>query len=81
MSALRRLRMRSAAGLLAANALSIDRVAMLAGYQSRSSFTRSFRRLYGKDPSAYRAESRRGTVEVPELPYELFTPGEQAIAD
>jgi AraC family transcriptional activator of mtrCDE len=81
MSALRRLRMRSAAALLAANALSIDRVAMLAGYQSRSSFTRSFRRLYGKDPSAYRAESRRGTVEVPELPYELFTPGEQAIAD
>lgn len=58
-SLLRRLRMRHAAGQLAANALSIDQVALQAGYQSRSSFTRSFRRHYGSDPSEYRAEARR----------------------
>jgi AraC family transcriptional activator of mtrCDE len=81
MSALRRLRMRSAAALLAANALSIDKVALLAGYQSRSSFTRSFRRLYGKDPSEYRAEARRGASEVPGRAYAPFTPEGQAIAD
>jgi AraC family transcriptional activator of mtrCDE len=81
MSALRRLRMRSAAALLAANALSIDQVALLAGYQSRSSFTRSFRRLYEKDPSEYRAEARRGGPEMPERPYGSFTPEEEAIAD
>jgi AraC family transcriptional activator of mtrCDE len=56
---LRRLRMRHAAELLAANALSVDQVAMQAGYQSRSSFTRTFRRLYGSDPSEYRAEAQR----------------------
>ena len=40
-----------AAGLLAANALSIEQVALHAGYQSRSSFTRTFRKHYGNDPS------------------------------
>jgi AraC family transcriptional regulator, activator of mtrCDE len=59
MSVLRRLRMRHAAGLLSANAVSIDQVAMHSGYQSRSSFTRTFRKHYGTDPSAYRAEAKR----------------------
>lgn len=59
MSLLRRVRMRHAAGLLAANALSIDQVALHAGYRSRSSFTRTFRRHYGRDPSEYRAEAQR----------------------
>jgi AraC family transcriptional regulator, activator of mtrCDE len=59
MSLLRRVRMRHAADLLAANALSIDQVALSAGYQSRSSFTRTFRRYYGSDPSEYRARARR----------------------
>lgn len=58
MSVLRRLRMRHAAALLSANALSIDQVALHAGYQSRSSFARTFRRLYGSDPSEYRAGAR-----------------------
>jgi AraC family transcriptional regulator, activator of mtrCDE len=58
MSLLRRVRMRHAAGLLAANALSIDQVALSAGYQSRSSFTRTFRRYYGSDPSEYRAKAQ-----------------------
>lgn len=61
MAVLRRLRMRHAAGLLEANALSVDQVAMQAGYQSRSSFTRTFRRHYGSDPSEYRAHAQRDT--------------------
>lgn len=59
MSVLRRLRMRHAAGLLAANALSIDQVALHAGYQSRSSFTRAFKKQFGTDPSDYRGEAQR----------------------
>jgi AraC family transcriptional activator of mtrCDE len=59
MSLLRRVRMRHAADLLAANALSIDQVALHAGYQSRSSFTRTFRRYYDSDPSEYRANAQR----------------------
>jgi AraC family transcriptional regulator, activator of mtrCDE len=59
MAVLRRLRMRQAASLLAANALSIDQVAAQAGYQSRSSFTRTFRKVYGTDPSEFRAAGRQ----------------------
>lgn len=62
MSLLRRVRMRHAADLLAANALSIDRVALNAGYQSRSSFTRTFRRYYSSDPSEYRARAQRAST-------------------
>jgi AraC family transcriptional activator of mtrCDE len=62
MSLLRRVRMRHAADLLAANALSIDQVALKAGYQSRSSFTRTFRRYYGADPSEYRAKAQHAIV-------------------
>lgn len=60
MAILRTLRMRHAAELLAANAVSIDQVAMQAGYQSRSSFTRIFRRHYGRDPSEFRAAAKGG---------------------
>src|SRR6516165_7797048 len=56
MSLLRRVRMRHAADLLAANALSIDQVALNVGFQSRSSFTRAFRGYYGSDPSEYRSK-------------------------
>jgi AraC family transcriptional activator of mtrCDE len=59
MSLLRRVRTRHAADLLAANALSIDQVALNVGYQSRSSFTRTFRRYYGCDPSEHRARAQR----------------------
>ncbi|CAN7755941.1 helix-turn-helix transcriptional regulator [Rhizobium sp. LjRoot258] len=62
MSVLRRLRMRHAASLLAANALSIEQVALQAGYQSRSSFTRTFRQHYGTDPSDYRLDAKRALV-------------------
>jgi AraC-like DNA-binding protein len=54
MVALRQLRMRHAAALLSASALSIDQIARAAGYGSRSSFSRAFRRTYGLDPSEYR---------------------------
>jgi AraC family transcriptional activator of mtrCDE len=81
MSVLRRLRMRNAAALLAANALSIDQVALLAGYQSRSSFTRTFRKLYGIDPTEYRADMRSATADVPKRLHGPFSPEERAMAD
>jgi AraC family transcriptional activator of mtrCDE len=59
MALLRRLRMRLAANLLAADALSVDQVALQSGYQSRSSFSRSFRKFYGSDPSEYRSAASR----------------------
>jgi AraC family transcriptional activator of mtrCDE len=65
MSILRRLRMRHAARLLAANALSIEQVALQAGYRSRSSFVRSFRKHYGSDPTDYRAQAKRVVVVYP----------------
>jgi AraC family transcriptional activator of mtrCDE len=64
MSLLRRVRMRHAADLLAANALSIDQVALNAGYRSRSSFTRAFRRQYGDDPSEFRARAQRAPLVI-----------------
>jgi AraC family transcriptional regulator, activator of mtrCDE len=72
MSLLRRVRMRHAADLLAANALSIDQVALNAGYESRSSFTRTLRRYYGSDPSEYRARAQR-------TPSSSAAPAEEAI--
>ncbi|SIO64404.1 AraC family transcriptional regulator, activator of mtrCDE [Bradyrhizobium erythrophlei] len=74
MSLLRRVRMRRAADLLAANALSIDQVALNAGYQSRSSFARTFRRYYGSEPSEYRSKAQR----VPSL---CAAPAEDAIEE
>lgn len=58
--------MRFAASLLAANALSIEQVTHYAGYQSRSSFTRAFRKQYGTDPSDYRARAN-GVVVAYEI--------------
>jgi len=63
MSLLCRVRMHHAADLLTANALSIDQVALNAGYQSRSSFTRTFRRYYGSDPLEYRARALRASSD------------------
>lgn len=74
MSLLRRVRMRHAADLLTANALSIDQVALSAGYQSRSSFTRAFRRYYGSDPSEYRSKAQRA-------PSSSAAPAEDAIEE
>jgi AraC-like DNA-binding protein len=54
MAVLRQLRMRHSAALLSTPILSIDQIARAVGYDSRSSFSRAFRRTYGMDPSEYR---------------------------
>jgi AraC family transcriptional regulator, activator of mtrCDE len=61
MTILRKLRMRRAAMLLAANDLQIERVARDVGYASRSSFIRAFRSSYGVEPKEYRQMSRLAT--------------------
>ena len=50
LSALRRLRMRHAAKLLADGGLSMKQVVHTVGCKSRSSFIRAFRQVYGHDP-------------------------------
>jgi AraC family transcriptional regulator, activator of mtrCDE len=51
---LRDLRMRQAALDLTTTNMPVDVVAYDAGYESRSSFVRAFRKAYGRDPSDYR---------------------------
>ncbi|MFZ6647723.1 AraC family transcriptional regulator [Undibacterium sp. TJN25] len=67
MAALRELRMRQAASLLAGHDLSIEQISRNAGYASRSSFLRAFRKSYGCDPSEYRA-GRRCPLGQPYVP-------------
>lgn len=55
MAVLRKLRMRHSQELLATPLLSIDQVAYAVGYESRSSFSRAFRKTYGTDPTDYRS--------------------------
>jgi AraC family transcriptional activator of mtrCDE len=62
MAVLKRVRMRKAAGLLAADTLHIDQIASLVGYASRSSFSRGFRSIYGVDPSEYRTDNRSRAI-------------------
>lgn len=61
-AALKRLRMREAAGLLAASTLQIDQIAGLVGYASRSSFSRAFQSIYGTDPSDYRTGNKAQAI-------------------
>jgi AraC family transcriptional activator of mtrCDE len=58
MTVLRDLRMGRAAHYLSNTDLSIDKIADLVGYASRSSFARVFRHTYRADPSEYRARLR-----------------------
>jgi AraC family transcriptional activator of mtrCDE len=51
---LRDLRMRQAAILLTNSGKSVDQIVHGVGYTSRSSFSRTFRKLHGCDPSEYR---------------------------
>jgi AraC family transcriptional activator of mtrCDE len=55
MSMLRDLRLRQAALDLTTTTRSIEMIARDAGYESRSSFARRFAKVYGKDPTEYRA--------------------------
>lgn len=57
MAALRQLRMRHAANMLAANVLSIEQIAHEVGYTSRSSFFRAFRQIYGARPGLQRGDT------------------------
>lgn len=58
---LRDLRMRQATVLLTNSGLSVDQIVHGVGYTSRSSFSRTFRKVYGCDPSEYR--DMRNVVE------------------
>ena len=54
MIVLRDLRMRQAADQLESSTLTVDEIARQAGYASRSSFVRAFRKAHGCDPTSYR---------------------------
>ena len=54
MTVLRQLRLRHAARLLSVDGVSVEQAANAAGYQSRTSFIRAFRKAHGCDPSEYR---------------------------
>ncbi len=54
MDLLRNIRIRRAASLLADSDLPVKRVAQLAGFKSRSAFTRTFESIVGMAPGAYR---------------------------
>ncbi len=65
MAALRDIRLNRAADDLRNTDTRIDSIAKAAGYASRSSFARVFRSVFGKDPSAYRADAQCGTPAIP----------------
>ena len=58
MQLLRDLRMHLAASLLTQTELPVKRIAELAGFQSRSAFTRTFESATGMSPRSFRAEAR-----------------------
>lgn len=55
MLVLRDLRMRQAARQLTSSTHSVEQIATNAGYESRSSFIRAFRKTFGLDPTDFRA--------------------------
>jgi AraC family transcriptional activator of mtrCDE len=63
MAVLRDLRMRQAALELTTTTMSVDVVAHNAGYESRSSFVRAFRKIYKVDPSEYRQSVKNAEAE------------------
>ena len=56
---LRDLRMRQAADQLGSTSMTVDEIAHHAGYASRSSFVRAFRKAHGCDPTSYRRSHAR----------------------
>ena len=56
---LTRVRLQLAAHELASTAQSIEAIAEGAGYEAVNSFSRAFKRVYGKPPSVWRRKSRR----------------------
>lgn len=59
MTVLRDLRMRQAAQQLSTETFTLDQIADHAGYDSRSSFVRAFRKAHGTDPTEYRERLTR----------------------
>ncbi|WP_107912341.1 helix-turn-helix domain-containing protein [Luteibacter sp. OK325] len=57
MNVLRDLRMRQAAEQLQTGQVPIEQVVRNTGYESRSSFARAFRKVFGMDPSEYRSST------------------------
>ena len=68
---LRDLRMRQAAVLLKNSGLSVDQIVHSVGYTSRSSFSRTFRKIHGRDPSEYR--DMRNVVASSSNPYNAIS--------
>jgi AraC family transcriptional activator of mtrCDE len=66
MSMLRDLRLRQAALDLTTTTTPIEVIAHNAGYESRSSFARRFAKVYGKDPTEYRAMASERVAEPEE---------------
>jgi transcriptional regulator GlxA family with amidase domain len=64
MTILRDLRMRQAALDLTTTTMPVDIVAHKAGYESRSSFVRAFRKAYNLDPSEYRRSAKHDNKSV-----------------
>jgi AraC family transcriptional regulator, activator of mtrCDE len=60
MNVLRDLRMRQAALDLTTTSTPVGIVAHNAGYESRSSFVRAFRKAYDRDPTNYRESAKSG---------------------
>ena len=58
MTILRHLRMRQAAKQLASSQMSVDQIARSAGYDSRSSFIKAFRKSFECDPTEYRIQAK-----------------------
>jgi AraC family transcriptional activator of mtrCDE len=58
MTILRHLRMRQAAKQLASTQMSVDQIARSAGYDSRSSFGKAFRKSFTCDPTEYRTQAK-----------------------
>jgi transcriptional regulator GlxA family with amidase domain len=53
---LTRLRLTRAAGYLATTSANVRQVARLAGYDNEASFSKAFRRAFGRPPGEYRRE-------------------------
>jgi AraC-like DNA-binding protein len=59
---LTRLRLTQAAGYLATGHLSIQEIAVLAGYQNDATLSKAFKREFGQPPGAYRDRARQPPV-------------------
>jgi len=64
MEMLKEVRVNRAAELLKTTSMSIDAVAAAVGYESRSYFSRTFKKSFGMDPTAYRRQAASLPAQV-----------------